>query len=67
MTKIKKGDKVKLTNCAEANDYSNIIFECVTDSWKLGNGREVIRITSPEKDFRGGFAVNRLIKMVDME
>jgi hypothetical protein len=63
MTKIKRGDKVKLINCAEADDYSDIIFECITDSWKLGNGQEVIRITSSKKDFRGGFAVNRLMKV----
>ena len=61
---IKKGDKVKLYDCAEAQDYPNITFTVISDIWKLGHGREVVRITSPEKDFRGGFAIDKL-RLVD--
>ena len=57
---IKKGDKVKLFDCIEANDYGDIVFSVISDPWKLWNGREVIRITSKEKDFRGGFAIDKL-------
>jgi hypothetical protein len=63
MTKIQNGDKVKLFNCAEAELYPNIIFDVISDPWELGHGREVIRITSKEKDFRGGFAVDKLKKI----
>jgi len=57
---IKKGDKVQIVGCAEAEKYGNIIFDVVSDPWRLGHGAEVVRITSKEKDFRGGFAVRCL-------
>ena len=61
--KLKIGDKVKLFDCAEADLYPEIIFEVISDIWELGHGRKVVRITSKEKDFRGGFAVDKLKKV----
>jgi hypothetical protein len=63
ITQIKKGDKVKLHYCAEECDYHDIVFDVISDPWDLGNGRKVVRITSPEKDFRGGFACDKLYKV----
>jgi len=55
---IKKNDRVKIVDCAEANLYGHIIFDVVSNPWQLGHGAWVTRITSDEKDITGGFAVN---------
>ncbi len=70
MSKIKKGDKVMIVNCAEADIYGHIVFEAISDSWFLRSspmfmGVEVIRITSDEKDIPGGFSVDCLVKVDD--
>jgi len=61
--KLEIGDKVKLYDCAEADTYFDIVFDVVSNPWKLGHGREVVKITSPEKTFRGGFAIDKLLKI----
>jgi hypothetical protein len=60
---IKKDDKVKIVRCAEAEMYGHIVFTVVSDPWFLGHGEEVVRITSSEKDIRGGFATRCLMKV----
>ncbi len=61
--KIKNGDRVRIVDCAEAQLYGHIVFDVISDSWKLGHGTEVVRITSKEKDIRGGFSIKCLKKV----
>ena len=47
--KVKKGDKVRLFDCAEVELWPDVMFDCITDPWQLGHGTWVIKIKSPEK------------------
>lgn len=60
---IKRGDKVKIVNCAEADFYGHIIFDVISEPWALGHGAMVVKITSDEKHFSGGFSVKCLSKI----
>lgn len=53
---MKKGIKVKIINCYEAKKYADKVWTTRSDSWKLGDGTEVILLEGKS----GGFACSCL-------
>lgn len=59
--KLKKGDKVVMTNCGEAEHYAGKVWECITDQRKSHKGRNPEDVVSL-KGFSGSFLVKCLTK-----
>ncbi|SEN53448.1 hypothetical protein [Lihuaxuella thermophila] len=56
---LKKGDKVVMHTCAEAEKYNGKIWTCSTDEYTVGEGRLKQRLIFLE-GFSGAFAVQYL-------
>lgn len=56
---LKKGDKVKMHNCGEADFYPNKEWVCKTDSFKSHSGADVVFL----EDYSGYFIVEFLKKV----
>ena len=58
---IKKGDKVKIVGSAEAEKYSDCVFEVLSEAYEIC-GSMVVKIKCHEtgKYFGGGYAVEYL-------
>lgn len=53
---MKKGDKVVMSNCAEADKYRGKVWTCRSNEWALPDGTKVVLL----EEFSGGFAVEHL-------
>lgn len=60
-TTLKKGDKVVMHTCMEANFYKDRVWTCKTDSYKKESGTEVVFL----EGFRGCFSVDFLKKAIN--
>ena len=52
---LKKGDKVVMFNCGEADHYSNKVWECMTDSFNQ-SGSDLVFLNG----FSGSFSTKYL-------